>query len=102
MRIEFVRSGGFAGLRLATSFDVDELPPEEAHELEDALDSARFFSLPEQLHEEDRGADRFQYEITVEDNDRRHTVQAGEASLPENVQPLVRQLERLAKTRRMS
>lgn len=100
MRIEFVRTGGFAGLRLAATIDSDSLPPEEVQQLQEALDSARFFTLPPQLYGEDEGMDRFQYEITVSDGERQHTVQAGDASLPESVQPLVHKLERLARTRR--
>jgi hypothetical protein len=99
MQIQFVRSGGFAGLRLATTIDMDDLPEAEAHELLEALDSAHFFSLPEQFM--DAGApDRFQYEITVDDGDRQHTVQAGDASLPDHLEPLVRVLERYARTHR--
>jgi hypothetical protein len=100
MRIQFVRTGGFAGMRLAATIDSDQLPHEDAELLKEALDSADFFSLPAHLMAEGGGADRFQYEITVEEGGCQHTVQAGDESLPEDLQPLVRQLERLARTRR--
>lgn len=100
MRIEFVRTGGFAGMRMAATIDSESLPPEEARELLDELDSANFFTLPTLLSGEGGGADRFEYEITIDDGSRQHTVQAGDASLPDHVQPLVRHLERLARTSR--
>ena len=46
------------------------------------------------------GADRFQYEITVEDGNQTHTIAAGESAVPNHLQPLVQHLERLARTRR--
>lgn len=100
MRIEFVRTGGFAGLRMATTIDIDTLPPEEAQELQDALEEAHFFNQPPELLEESRGVDRFQYEITVDDGNRQYTIQAGDSSLPEHLQPLVQKLEWLARTHR--
>lgn len=100
MRYQFVRSGGFAGLRLAATIDSDDLPEEDASMLAEELDSARFFLLPNRLDDQDIGADRFQYEIMVDDGSRQHTVEAGESSLPETLQPLVQHLERLARTRR--
>ncbi len=100
MRIHFVRTGGFAGMRLANTIDSEELPEEEVQALVDELDNAHFFELPTFLSGGTGGADRFQYEITVDDGSQRHTVAAGESSLPGNVQPLVQHLERLARTNR--
>lgn len=100
MHIQFVRTGGFAGLRMATEIDSESLSPEELQMLREALDNAQFFNLPEQMMSDMRGADRFQYEITVEDGGRQHTVQTNEASMPEEMQPLVSQLELLARSRR--
>ena len=37
-RIEFERSGGFAGISLKTSVDSRELPPDEAREFDELLD----------------------------------------------------------------
>lgn len=103
MRIQYVRTGGFAGLRMATEIDSEALSQEELQNLREALDTAHFFNLPEQMMGDMRGADRFQYEITIEDEEgRQHTVRTNEASLPEEMQPLVHQLEQLARTRRGS
>ncbi len=100
MRIHFVRTGGFAGMRLANTIDSEELPEDEVQELKSELDNAHFFELPAFLSGEPGGADRFQYEITVEEGRQTHTVAAGESALPEDVQPLVQHLERLARTKR--
>ncbi len=100
MRIHFVRTGGFAGMRLANTIDSEELPEEEVQALVSELDSAHFFELPPSLSGDMGGADRFQYEITVEDGRQTHTIAAGESALPGNVQPLVEHLERLARTTR--
>jgi hypothetical protein len=50
MHIEFVRSGGFAGLRLAASIDSQHLTPEQASTLDKLIAAAGFFDLPERLH----------------------------------------------------
>ncbi len=100
MQIHFVRSGGFAGLRLAATIDSSSLPEDELQELQDELDTADFFSLPDQFTNQEGGADRFQYEITVQQGNKKHTVQSGEAALPDKLQPLVQHLDRLARTQR--
>ncbi len=100
MRIQFVRTGGFAGMRLAGTIDSDTLPEDEAQALQKELDNAHFFELPSQLSGEAGGADRYQYEITVDDGRKTHKIEAGEAALPQQVQPLVQHLERLARTQR--
>jgi hypothetical protein len=99
MRYHFVRSGGFGGLRLAAIVDSDDLPEEEAALLAEELDSANFFSLPNELEGPQGGADRFQYQITVDNGEKQHTVEAGETALPEPLQPLVQHLEQIARTR---
>jgi hypothetical protein len=100
MHIQFVRSGGFAGLRMTTEIDSEDLSQEELQNLREALDNANFFSLPEQMMADLGSADRFQYEITVDDGIRHHTVVANDASMPGEMQPLVSHLERLARTHR--
>src|SRR5512133_3946150 len=98
MRINFVRTGGFAGMRLETTVDSDTLPPDEAQVLQQELQQANFFALPSQLTGKSAGADRFQYEISVDTGGQRHTVQTGESSMPEALQPLIQHLDRLART----
>ncbi len=48
MRVEVVRSGGFAGRVLRWSVEVDELPTESASELRRLLDEAQSWAGPQQ------------------------------------------------------
>jgi Emfourin len=88
MRVSFERSGGFGGIRLTAELDTDQLQgaygathmqralsPEEARYLETLVESSGFFALPARTSSATRGADRFQYVITVESAGKRHTVQ---------------------------
>ena len=103
MRIHFERSGGITGMRVTTTVDTDLLPEDEAQELRDMLDAANFFELPERLASPAPGADRFQYRLTVENDDQEpHTVHMGDASAPPEMQPLLRKLTLLARGQRDS
>jgi hypothetical protein len=94
MRIEFTRSGGFGGLRVAKVLNTDEMPEEEALALKELVKSAEFFDLPESLRS--RGADKVQYDITIESDGRIHTVKADEDAIPPSLVPLVKRLESYA------
>ena len=97
MRIEFARSGGYAGIRLSRTFDTDKLPEEEARQLEQLVDAANFFSLPETL--QSAGADKFQYKISIERDGKAHTVQADERAAPPPLASLIKKLEVAARAR---
>ncbi|MBE0696800.1 MAG: hypothetical protein IH586_07745 [Anaerolineaceae bacterium] len=99
-RIYFERTGGFAGLRLSTSVDTQSLDELEASRLEQEIEQANFFHLPARLQTPSGGADRFEYQIALEQGIRKHTVIVGEASLPDALRPLVEHLELLMRTRR--
>lgn len=98
MQIQFERSGGFGGLRLATTVETSTLPEEEAQAVEQELQAANFFDLPAQIPS--TGADQFQYLLTVRAGDSEHTVEVGESALPEELRPLVQRLSRLARRAR--
>lgn len=100
MRVNFVRTGGFAGLRLEAVVDSDSLPEEEARLLKTELDNACFFDLPSKLTSRSGGADRFQYEITVEDGNTQHTIETGETAIPEPLLPFIQHVEILARSTR--
>ena len=99
MRIEFERTGGFMGLRMAASFDTAELPQEDVEKLQDLLDAAKFFELPAVMPPPpaSAGADNFQYRVSVERDDLTHTVQMGDMSAPLEMQPLLRKLTLMAR-----
>lgn len=100
MKIHFERSGGFAGLHMESVFDTHKLPKEESDELNALVQGSSFFDLPSTLLSPPGGADRFSYRITVEQGDRQHTVEFGEAAQPESIQPLVQKLVSLSRNQR--
>lgn len=90
-RIEFVRSGGFAGISVSATVSASELRPDERAAVDALLG-----------REPAEGAvagepDRFQYEVTVIAGEYRHRVQLGEREIDESVRPLIDCLERDAK-----
>ncbi|MBW4495206.1 MAG: hypothetical protein KME26_19380 [Oscillatoria princeps RMCB-10] len=89
MRINFERTGGFAGMRLATVADTNTLPPEEANQLRRLVDAADFFHLPPTITSPTPVADRFQYRLAVEENGQQHTVTVSERALPAPLRPLI-------------
>src|SRR5262249_26450737 len=102
MRVLFERSGGMTGMRLTAVIDGEALAPDERGQLEQLIATADFFSLPERLASESPGADRFQYRVTVEWGDRRHSVVVEEAASLPALRPLLDWLTRAARSRRGS
>ncbi len=100
MKISFVRTGGFAGLRLATTVDSATLPPEEAAQLQALVDSAKFFTLPAHVKGKTTGADRFQYTVTVETPDQQHTVMVEESGASPELLQLLGWLTTAAKSKK--
>ena len=96
-RIKFERTGGFAGIRIAADFDLDDLSKDQARELRELLDNVDFDELPEQLMGKQQTPDGFNYSITVESDKRKHTVHTTDGSAPEKMQPLLELLYRIAR-----
>ena len=97
-RIDFVRSGGFAGLRLQTTLDTTTEPDPEWYDEQLAhLDSAgpARTAVPGQ-------PDRFHYSLVVVAADLPggpHRVEFAESAVPEPLQALVDRLETRAHSR---
>jgi hypothetical protein len=96
-RIKFERTGGFAGMRMATDLKWGDLTDDQAHMISELLDDLDFEELPEQMMSKNVMPDQFTYTITVETNKGRHTVVTGEESAPEKMQELLQMLNRLAR-----
>lgn len=92
MRVDWARTGGFAGMRLAATIDSDSLSEREAIRLRELVEAAGFFELPEEMVGPGGGADRFLYALTVEMEGRRHTVHTSEAAAPPGLRSLIRWL----------
>jgi len=97
MRIHMIRTGGFTGIPVEISVDEQELEPQEAQELHEALEEAHFFELPTRLPDYSGGADTFTYTLTVVDEDQTHTVVCPESALPEALDGMVQKLVRWAR-----
>jgi hypothetical protein len=96
-RIKYERTGGFAGMRIATDFKPEDLSDEQRSALLELLDDMDFKELPAQLTGKSAMPDQFTYEITVETKKWEHTVTAGDASAPDKLQELFRLLDRIAR-----
>jgi nitrogen-specific signal transduction histidine kinase len=99
MRIEFERTGGVAGMRLAASLASDTLPEPDARELTRLIEASRFFDLPDRIEEANSSGDRFGYAITIDEGSRSHTVQISEAAVPAALRPLIGWLTAAARRR---
>lgn len=110
MRIDYERTGGFAGMRLATTFDTDTLPADQAGTLQGLIAEAHFFDLPAQPSAPQlsapqspappQAADQFHYHVTIEAKGKRHTVDVGEAAASPALQALLQRLTLLARSAR--
>jgi hypothetical protein len=77
MRIRFKTEGGIAhlpGLGEPVTIDTEELPVEEAKELERLIEAADFFELPSTSDPPPGAADYQQYTISVTTPSRSHEV----------------------------
>ena len=96
-KIKFERTGGFAGIRLAAEIDMDDLPDDQKREIIELIDEADFDDLAKTLSNKKPVPDAFNYSITVKSREKEYQVVADEASLPDDLQPLIELLERTAK-----
>lgn len=89
MRMTIERTGGFAGISMTKVVDTTTLQDHEAKQLRQLCDAADFFRLPKTIRANTPQPDRFQYELTVEDNGKKHTVEVGEQAVPGTLRPLI-------------
>lgn len=97
MQISLQRSGGFTGIPLTITVDTATLSPAQATQVRHWVEAADFFclsssSMPAQ-------PDRFEYEVTVREGDRAHTITVGDAAIPEPLRPLLSWLLEAARSR---
>ena len=96
-RIKFERTGGFAGIRFAAEFELDDLPEDQAHQILELLDDMDFDELPEQILGSQQIADGFNYSITVVTEKRQHTVTTSDTAAPKKMEPLLEILTQIAR-----
>jgi len=97
MKIAFLRTGGFAGLRLAVDLDTESMDARDASEITGLVQEAGFYKLPARLASTTEGRDRFQYRLRVSSSTRHeHEVVVDEDSIPGELMPLLTRLTVLA------
>jgi hypothetical protein len=89
VRVEVVRSGGFAGLTRAAAVDTAELDGERAEQLRELVDESQIESLIS-ASPGSGAADRFQYDVTVTRANQRTSVVLRETNMPDAARRLVR------------
>jgi hypothetical protein len=97
-RIKYERTGGFAGMRFHADFEPGELPDDESRTLLDLLDNMDF----DELQDFTGGPtypDQFTYTITIQSSVGERTIVMGDTSAPDEMQELLRMLDRIARRR---
>ena len=93
MRIEMQTDGGmayFPGLNKPIVVDSSKLPNKQAAQLQQLIDSAHFFELPQASRSLPKGAaDLRRYTITVADGRRRRTVRLNDPVEDAQLQALI-------------
>lgn len=98
--IWFERSGGFTGIPTQVEVDSRSLSTEEAEKLWQLIEDSGFFeankndSIPEGL------PDQFQYKITIEHGGNNLKVALSQASIPDNLHPLINYLTQKARSQK--
>jgi hypothetical protein len=100
MRLQFERKGGFAGIPLTATIEIDELPPGEGQRFRDMISAANFFSLPSLIAAPTPIPDRFRYTLTIETAEQRHMVSVDETATPPSLRALIQALTSAAQLRR--
>ena len=89
MRVELVRTGGFTGLTRTSSLDTDDLHPEEAERVTEAVTAleaaAKSAPATSQSH-----VPRYEFSITREGS--RSTIVFDESNVPDAARPLIERL----------
>ena len=94
------RSGGFTGMTSSYSFNLEDLPDEEANRLRKIIDQVDFLALPEKFERAGNIPDQFTYTITIESQEWSHTVVTGDSSAPLEIQPLLESLNTVSRSHR--
>jgi hypothetical protein len=100
MHIVYERSGGFTGMTSSYSFNLEDLPVEDANKLRTIIEQVDFLALPEKFEKAGNIPDQFTYTITIESQEWSHTVVTGDSSAPMEIQPLLDSLNAVSRSHR--
>jgi len=96
MQVKFVRSGGFAGLKLVASVDSADLPADQ----QDVVDRLLTEDLRGQGASRPGGADQFSYQLEIRQGGRTVRRRWDEPEVLDTVRPLLAGLTKAAKPTR--
>lgn len=106
MRIDLVRSGGFAGLQLRASVDTGSLAAADAAAVEELVRGADLPALsagppalPAAAGPAADRADRFSYDLTLHSDGQRHELTVADGWVPPQLRPLLDHLVQVARRR---
>ena len=87
MIIEFERKGGFAGIRISTVIDTNELSAEDSEKVHSMVQTSDFFNLPTKVDvSKIKGAaDYFNYKISIKKNDTKHYIERTDLTMDNRV-----------------
>lgn len=95
IRAEFRRSGGLAGVPLTATVSEDELTDEQAAQLRGLLADGQPEARDPAVGP--GGADRFHYQLDLDDGQRHRSFSWDETNVPDPIRPLLTALTRLAR-----
>jgi len=95
-KIYFKKTGGFMGREVESDIDLNEMPDNEAQDIQRMIMDANFFSTPQNLIDASKH-DEYEYTVTVDAGNSHHTVHTSDSSAPESLRPLLERLSTLAK-----
>lgn len=88
MRVTIQRTGGFTGIPMTKSIDSAAMSLDEANQLRQMVDAADFFELPSVIPFTSQ-PDRFQFQIIVDQDGKKHSVSCSETAIPPRLKPLL-------------
>ena len=87
------------GREVESDIDLNEMPDNEAQDIQRMIMDANFFSTPQNLIDSSKH-DEYEYTVTVDAGNSHHTVHTSDSSAPESLRPLLERLSTLAKAGR--
>jgi hypothetical protein len=100
MHIIYERSGGFMGQTTKSSFDLSDLPEEDAKNLQTIIKEIDFTTLPENSLESQSAPDQFTYHISIQTQEWEQTIITSDSSAPPEVRPLIQSLNDISRNKK--
>ena len=95
--ISYKRTGGTMGQEMAINFDLNEMPANLSQRFQNLITESNFFATPV-VNEALSRPDEFEYTVTIDAGNSKHTVRTTDSSMPDSLRPLVEGLTKLAET----